>query len=327
MTILRLFWNYHEHRLRVLWRLIGQMVVFVVLTLLLTLLLGLAIGLTSAQSATLKLGLQVDAPEFIALGGVATVLATLGSLWLAGRLLDRRPFAGFGFHLDRVWWGDFAFGLGLGVLLMTAIFLAELAVGWVTIRGTFQTAESGQSFALAFATPLVLFVCVGIYEEALSRGYLLRNLSEGLNFRFLGRRAAIVLAWVISSAVFGAMHAGNPNSTLVSTSNLVIAGLFLGLGTVLTGELAIPIGLHITWNLFQGNVYGFPVSGAELNRVTFVAIAQGGPDWVTGGDFGPEAGVVGLGATVAGMLLIVWWTRRRRGRLAFDPNLAHPPTT
>ena len=53
----------------------------------------------------------------IAVSGVATLLAALGSLWVAGRLLDRRPFAGFGFRLDRRWWGDLAFGLALGMLL------------------------------------------------------------------------------------------------------------------------------------------------------------------------------------------------------------------
>ena len=129
---------------------------------------------------------------------------------------------------------------------------------------------------------------------------------------------------MISSLIFGALHAGNPNATLVSTVNLMIAGLFLGLGYVLTGELAIPIGLHITWNLFQGNVYGFPVSGGDFTQATVIAVTQGGPDWLTGGAFGPEAGVIGLLATMVGMALIAWWVRRR-GRLAFDATLGHPP--
>jgi membrane protease YdiL (CAAX protease family) len=320
--LLKPFWNARERRLRVLWRLASQLLVFGALVAIQMILIGVAFGLTSAPSSVSHL--QADAPDMTALSGVATLLAALGSLWVAGRLLDRRPFSGFGFRLDRRWWGDLAFGLALGMLLMTAIFLVELAAGWVTIRSFLHTTPRAQPFGLVFAYSLVLFICVGIYEEALARGYLLRNLSEGLNLRFVGPRVAIILAWVISSLIFGALHAGNPNATLVSTINLMVAGLFLGLSYVLTGELAIPIGLHITWNLFQGNVYGFPVSGGDFTQATVIAVTQGGPDWCTGGAFGPEAGLIGLLATMAGMALIAWWVRRRE-RLALDATLGHPP--
>jgi membrane protease YdiL (CAAX protease family) len=325
MLLLRIFWNPRERRLRMFWRLLGQLVILALLSVLLTVLVALMAGLTSSAPQGGLLDMELLSSSLMLTSTLITTAATLASVWVAGRLLDRRPFAAFGFHLGRRWWQDCAFGLALGAFLMTGVFLVEWAAGWITVDGFFRTESPEQPFALAFFTPLVLFVCVGIYEETLSRGYLLRNLSEGFHLLWVGRRAAILAAWLTSSIIFGVLHAVNPNASLVSTLNLIIAGLFLGLGYVLTGELALPIGLHITWNLFQGNIYGFPVSGVAFNRTTVIATVQGGPDWVTGGAFGPEAGLVGLLATVVGGALTVAWVRRRQGTLAFDPSLAQAP--
>ena len=154
-----------------------------------------------------------------------------------------------------------------------------------------------------------------------TRGYLLRNLAEGLNFKRIGPRTALIAAYIISSLIFGGLHAANPNASLTSTLSIALAGLFLGLGFVLTGELAIPIGLHISWNFFQGNVFGFPVSGAYAGP-SFIAIQQAGPAWATGGAFGPEAGVIGLAAILLGCGLTLWWVRRRTGQLRMQTELA-----
>jgi membrane protease YdiL (CAAX protease family) len=223
------------------------------------------------------------------------------------------------------WWLDFGFGLALGALLMAGIFLLELAAGWIRITGTLQTAAPDQSFLLAILIPLIAFLSVGIYEELLTRGYLLQNIAEGLNIGSIGPRGAIVIAWIISAAIFGLLHLGNPNATAISTFNIALAGIFLGLGYVLTGELAIPIGLHITWNFFQGNVFGFPVSGGIFSSTTFLAIEQSGPALWTGGAFGPEAGLLGVLAMLVGSALTVLWVRWRYQHTNLHLPLAHPP--
>jgi CAAX protease family protein len=136
---------------------------------------------------------------------------------------------------------------------------------------------------------------------------------------------AVVLAWAISSSLFGLGHLGNPNATTVSTVNIAFAGLLLGIGYVLTGRLAIPVGLHITWNFFQGNVFGFPVSGLEPVGATVFSIEQGGPLLFTGGVFGPEAGLLDIAATLVGSLLILLWVRIRSGKAVIETSIAEPP--
>jgi len=101
-----------------------------------------------------------------------------------------------------------------------------------------------------------------------------------------------------------------------------------GIAYALTGRLALPVGVHIAWNFFQGNVFGFPVSGTTFpaETVTFFSIQQTGPELWTGGAFGPEGGLLGLFAIVAGILLILAWTRFRQGEIKLDTQLAQPPS-
>lgn len=328
-TIKRIFWNQAERRLRALWRLIIQLI-FVLLGMgclgALLGIVGAVQGLVGGETPTAaSVTAAMNQPVFLILSSVITLLAMFISVLLAGRFVDRRPFADFGFHLNLAWWRDLGFGLALGALLMVGIFLIEWALGWIDVTDTLHVNRAGFSFTGAILLQAVTFLSVGIYEELFSRGYQLQNLAEGLQGH-LGTVGAIVTAWLLSSSVFGLLHAGNPNASVISTVNLVIAGLFLGLGYVLTGELAIPIGLHITWNFFQGNVFGFPVSGGA-SAVSFIAIEQGGPRLWTGGAFGPEAGLLGLAAIAAGSLLTVLWVRWQRGEAILHPAVAkYEPT-
>jgi membrane protease YdiL (CAAX protease family) len=321
---LGLFLEEGRRRPRALWRLLGQFAAFVAATVLFTSLLAIiwffvsspeAVSVRAARFAT-------GSPALLFISSLASLLSTFLSVWLAGRFLDRRPFADFGFHLCGRWWLDFLFGTVLGALLMTGVFVVELGLGWVTITGTFEAVEPGTPFALGVLLPIGIFLCVGVYEETLSRGYQLRNAAEGLNHPALGPRLAVLLAWVLSSIFFGALHLANPNASAVSTFNIVIAGLMLGFGYVLTGELAIPIGLHITWNFFQGAVFGFPVSGLKPVGATFSSVEQGGPVLWTGGSFGPEAGLLGPAAMILGGSLMALWVRLRSGKVAIHTPIA-----
>ncbi len=264
-------------------------------------------------------------PALPLIGSVAALMGVLLSVWIAGRFLDRRSFADFGFHLGGGWWLDLFFGMALGALLMTVIFLIELGLGWITVTAAFRSLVPGTPFAIAILLPTAVVVCVGFYEELFARGYQLRNAAEGLNLPVVGPRNAVLLAWVLSSAFFGYLHASNPNATLSSTLNVALAGLMLGFGYVLTGELAIPIGLHISWNFFQGSVFGLPVSGLKPVGAAFLSTEQGGPTLWTGGPFGPEGGLLGPAAMFLGVLLIALWVRLRSGKVAVHAPIAGGP--
>lgn len=329
------FWDGRLRRIAALWRIFLQTLsMFILIPLLLMgAIIVYLLGTQGADSAPLMerlaafqsgAGALESSPVFMVVGAVVQLIAISLSVWLAGRFWDKRKFADFGFRLDRKWWLDFGFGLGLGAVLMLLIFVIEYAAGWIKITGTIESGIDGISFGVAILGALILFLCVGFYEELMSRGYHMKNMIEG--FSFLGDRTAIVLAMILSSAIFGLLHAANPNATFISTFNIFLAGIFLGFGYILTGELAIPIGLHITWNFFQGNVFGFPVSGNTIGP-SFIRIKQGGDALITGGAFGPEAGLIGIGAIILGMFLTSLWVRRSRGSAGLWMALTEPELT
>jgi uncharacterized protein len=315
-------------RLRALWRLgIQYWAYWVLVQLIFSLVVDawlLADSGGRISSGGLDTSVVSGSPALPLVSGVAGLLGAILTVWLAGRFLDRRSFSEFGFRLRARWLLDLLFGMVLGALLMTILFLVELELGWVEVTGVFEI-PGGAPFVISILFPAATFVCVGLSEEIVSRGYQLKNAAEGLNYPALGPRGAILLAWVSSSVFFGVLHANNPNATLISTLNIIFAGLMLGFGYVLSGELAIPIGLHITWNFFQGAVYGFPVSGFEAFGPTLLTTEQGGPDLWTGGSFGPEGGLLVPGIMLLGMSLVALWTHLRTGKVSLHAPIAEYP--
>lgn len=308
-----IFWSPTEIRLRALWRLILHTI------LIAAVLLAAAVWFPPIEGSAWAGAYEVYL--VFALPVAAIVAVTL----FAARFLDRRSLSDLGLQFTPAWWRDLGFGLFLGAFLMLLIFVLELALGWITIEEFLSS--SSMPFWTGILISFLLFLGVGIYEELLIRGYHMKNMAEGFSFSPGGKALGLILALLLSSALFGFLHAGNPHATVVSTLNLFLAGLFLGLPFALTDQLAIPIGIHITWNFFQGNVFGFPVSGTSTNETSFIAVHQGGPDLWTGGAFGPEAGILGNLAMLFGTMLILLWIRWTRGTvgLAYSVGEYQPP--
>ncbi|EMA02822.1 hypothetical protein C439_09575 [Haloferax mediterranei ATCC 33500] len=278
-------------------------------------LVALVVGLGIAQTVSSLLATSTFTS--VTVNVVSAGSTGLGGLVVA-RYIDRRTVTDLGFGLDRDWVIDLGFGLVLGAALMAAIFLVGLATDWIAVVDV----GFGADRLTGVASLLALFIVVGISEELLLRGVVLTDIAEGLRWRVSVRTAATV-GLVVSAAVFGLIHLMNPNSSLASTLSITLAGIMLGLGYVLSGDLAIPTGIHISWNFAQGGLFGFSVSGLDFGT-SLVETTEQGPDVVTGGAFGPEAGLLGVGAIIVGMACIAWYVRARYGELRFDPGVTVP---
>src|SRR5574338_920839 len=258
-----LFVNHEQKRLRAPWRLSLQIVGFFLVMMLAR---GFATHMPNRASFEL-----VQSLLYLS-GGLALTFAI-------SRFIDKRRFADYGFHVDADWWIDLCFGLALGAILVIGAVMTMLSSVWIVLNNVSIT-NLGVPFAVALAIKVISMAAVGVNEELTFRGYQLRNLAEGLTC--FGPRMAIGLAMLLSSIIFGLLHlinelAGGAWTSPLATLNLILGGCMLSLPYLLTGELAISIGLHITWNLFQGTIYGLPVSG-NAPHTHLLSVVETGPD-------------------------------------------------
>jgi uncharacterized protein len=312
-SITRLFWNGEEARLRAGWRVVAF---FIGSFAFAEVLLGLRGSLLTRLFPVVAYREAVEAGVYLLLVGIL--------LWLVGTRLDRRRIADYGFHLNRGWWLDLGFGLTLGTLLLVGIFLLELAMGWVKVTGTLATTP-GQPFSALIVAGFIAVVFVAVQEEIVWRAYPVKNLAEGFNSKVVGPGWATGSAILVASVLFGLGHSDNPNATPLSTVNIMVFAVLFAAAYVLTGELALSIGLHFAWDFVQGFVFG--VSGDASEWASFLVLAESDPAakvW-TGLPYGAEGGLLATGAFILGFLVIAAWVRVRRGTVRLHESMGQPP--
>ncbi|WP_328616736.1 CPBP family intramembrane metalloprotease [Amycolatopsis sp. NBC_00355] len=173
-------------------------------------------------------------------------------------------------------WG----GLGRGALIGGAAFVGTMLLGIIFTHADI----SGGSF----------WACLGVAGSMASVAVTEELLFRGVLHRILEQRAGSVIAIVVSSLLFGLTHLINGNATLWGTLAIAVeGGTMLAVAYTATRSLWVPIGLHFAWNWLQGGVFGTAVSGAD-SEPGLLRTVLSGPDALTGGSFGPEAGLFAL---------------------------------
>lgn len=298
--------NKEEGRVRAGWRLLMQFILFIVMT-----------GLMMMAK-----GVLIDEPLKV-YDSVVFGIAGAGSVWMASILMDKRAFSDFGVGWDNTWKRELLAGMAIGGLPMLLLFAVEWSAGWVSITGFGWERTASLPYYLWLGSYLLSMAVVAFYEELIFRGYQILNLVEGFYPSPLNLAKASSTAIIISSVVFAVLHIGNPNAGLLSTFNIILAGVVLALPFLMTGRLAISIGMHFSWNFIQGGFLGLPVSGTSF-RGSFLQVDQQGSALMTGGSFGPEAGLLGLLAILFMMVLFFGYMNSRQDSLSISLSLKYP---
>jgi hypothetical protein len=201
--------------------------------------------------------------------------------------------------LDRIAGRQFGTGLALGGLLI-AVDVAGIA--WF---GSLQFhLHLSRAMALRGAGVVALLLFGALLEELSFRGYPFQKLTEA---------CGAFWAVVVLSALFGWVHLGNPDAEgwlSWGFFNTLAVGLLFALARIRSGSLWFSFGLHFGWNLFQGAVFGLPVSGLH-EFSTIVSASVHGSHGLTGGTYGPEASATCSIVLVLGLPLVWWLTSSR----------------
>ena len=292
---MNIFINDKEQRLRAGWRLLIQFILMF---------LFVGFGIMGVQ--------QVLADPLMVYTTIPQFLGIILSVWFAAKLLDKRSFFDYGINFDKEWLKDFFTGCLIAAISISTIFIIQWSLGWITIVEYGWETELETPFFTGIISFFIAMLMVGFHEELLSRGYQLLNITEGLKYPAFGLNGALIIAILLTSSLFGFMHFFNSNASLISTFNIFLAGIILAVPYVLTGSLALSVGLHFSWNFVMAGILGFPVSGKNI-EFSILQIQQSGADFFTGGAFGPEAGILGLlGMTImlGGSLVYIKQSRR-----------------
>lgn len=250
---------------------------------------------------TLALVYPASVGELTVLSAGAACAAALLASWVMMSGVESRPPASLGFLWSIRGAQDSVRGFLLGFFVVSAVLVAMALAGWLHLSGSTPTGGPVLGSVL-YVT--VLLTLAALFEEVAVRGYA---------FQLVARARGPAVAVGSTALVFAGLHGANPGVGWVAIGNTLLAGILLGILYWRTLSLWWITGAHLAWNWTMGVGAGLPVSGLDVGA-PLVGVTANGPSLLTGGDYGPEAGLLLTLATLVG---IIWTVRTPR--LSRDP--------
>ena len=225
-----------------------------------------------------------------------SVIALLTATGICLTAIDKRPWSDVWLDANAARPRLVAMGFVVGALAIGLPIIALIGGGWLRAAASAPGSWMGASLRVS-----ALLLPAALSEELLTRGYLLSVL-----------RGSWGWPWAIAatSVGFGLLHLQNPGATAGSVSIVTIAGFFLASVVYSTRSLYAAWAAHFAWNWTMAVLFHAAVSGLPLESPGYRYV-DAGPDWATGGQWGPEGGLPAALGMAGGIALLV---SRRRAR-------------
>src|ERR1700733_14982773 len=207
---------------------------------------------------------------------------------------QREPIRDMGLVFRSGWQREFGLGAALGWGMLLVSILPLVLSGGLII--TFWAIP--RQFGILIVDLLVLAVA-SLAEEVAFRGYPFQRMIEAMG---------PTSATIVFSVVFAALHMFNPSANRASFLITVFSSWLLSVAYLRTRALWVCWGWHFAWNTSMCVLFGLPVSGITQ----FSPVIQSntvGPEWMTGGNYGPEASAVTAVVLLVGIFVVYRVTR------------------
>jgi membrane protease YdiL (CAAX protease family) len=202
---------------------------------------------------------------------------------------QRQPLRSMGLVRRAGWSREFGIGAALGWGLMLVCVLPIAIFGNLTV--TFWH-DSHQIFLLLL--DLAILAVDALAVEIAFRGYPFQRLVEAIG---------PTMATVLMTVVYALTQLHNPSLNSAGVMTSILAGWLLSMGYLRTRALWLPWGLHFAWNASMGALFGLPISGIT-NFSPVIQSSTAGPLWLTGGEYGPEGGLIAAIVLIVGLVVL-----------------------
>ena len=232
---------------------------------------------------------------------LANIVTEDGSLFLVLLLssiamshIESRPFAAYGLGATPGALRQLLAGLLWGLLFLSLLVLILWSSHLLVFDRRLLRGPAIPRYAAEWAFG---FLCVGLFEEYLLRGFVLFTLARGLAGTYavllpkpLSNALGFWTAATLLASVFGLSHHSNPGESSIGLLSAGAVALVFSLSLWRTGSLWWAVGFHAAWDWAQSFLFGVADSGAVMEHRLLASHPLGRPI-LSGGLTGPEGSI------------------------------------
>ena len=198
---------------------------------------------------------------------------TLLFLWLALKFVQKKPLSSIATGFEKIRWNRYFFSFGIWAVLILVLTL----VSYLTSPEEIELRFDAGNFAFLLVVAIIFIPIQTATEELIFRGYLMQGF--GLAFK------NGIMPLIITSVLFGLMHASNPEAKahglLIMMPYYIFFGAFLGVLTLLDEGAELAMGIHCANNLMSSLLVCSKNSVLQTDAIFYTSSENPGGEFIT----------------------------------------------